>query len=267
MILEIKDLSVTYRSPESEMAALKKVDLSLEKGEVLGVVGESGSGKSTLAFSILNLLPFDARRKGEIIFKGENIFSLSEAESENLRGKEIGLIFQDPAATFNPVLSIGYQFEEVLKTRLNLQNGRERKEIMEGAFKRVRLNDSERIAKSYPYQLSGGQLQRAAIALAIALKPAVLIADEPTSSLDVSVESRIIYLFKELKETLDLTLLFITHNLMLVKVLCDRAAVLCEGTVREVAETKKLFSAPQDSYTKSLLYSFEELMRDVGRPT
>ncbi len=259
MILEVKDLSVSYWGRVKYVNALKKVSWGIGKSEILGIVGESGCGKSTLALSILNLLPADAKSKGEIIFKGRNIFGANEKESEILRGSQIGLVFQEPASTFNPVLSMNYQFQEILKSKLNMKSKRERSKIIYDSLDKVRVPEAERILKSYPHQLSGGQLQRVAIAIAIALKPMILIADEPTSSLDVTIESQIVHLFKELRDKFGLTIIFITHNLDLVKALCDRVVVFYRGEVREVKGKEELFACPEDSYTKSLLASFEDL--------
>lgn len=259
MILEIKNLSVSYRAKEGLIKALDEVSFDLREGEILGLVGESGCGKSTFAYSMLDLLAQDAVRKGEAIFNKQNIFTVSPQDLENLRANKIGLIFQEPASTFNPVLSIEYQFKEVLKNRLKIKEKQKIEKIIFESLNRVRLPDAERIIKSYPHQLSGGQLQRLAIAMAISLGPKILIADEPTSSLDVTIESQIINLFKDLKEQLNLTIIFITHNLDLVKVLCDRVVVLYQGRVREISDCKELFANPKDSYTKELLVSLKEL--------
>jgi ABC-type dipeptide/oligopeptide/nickel transport system ATPase component len=259
MILKVVNLSVNYPQKNEFVSALKKVSFEIYKGEIFGIVGESGSGKSTLAFSILNLLPQDTKRKGEIIFRNQNIFSLKEKELENLRGNKIGMVFQDPASTFNPVLSIRYQFEEILKEKLGIKNKEERLKIIFDSLKKVKLPEIERIIKSYPHQLSGGQLQRIAIGMAISLKPLILIADEPTSSLDVTIESQILYLLKELNRKFGLTIIFITHNLDLVNILCDRVMVLYKGEVKEIKSKEQLFANPKDSYTKKLLDAFEEL--------
>lgn len=259
MILEVKDLNVNYCSSGGYVNALKGVTFSVEAGKILGIVGESGSGKSTFAFSALNLLPPDAKKGGQILFRGKDIFSLNKSESERLRGNQIGLIFQDPVSTFNPVLSIGYQFQEILKYTARLKSKSFADDVISDSFKKVRLNDPERILKSYPHQLSGGQLQRVAIAMAVALRPQILIADEPTSSLDVTIESQITHLFKELKEKLNLTLIFITHNLDLVKVLCDDVVVIRGGEVCEAGKRDEIFSDPKSKYTKSLLTALKEL--------
>jgi len=259
MILEVKNLSVSYQGRTKYVDALKKVSWAVKEGEILSIVGESGSGKSTLALSILNLLLSDSKSSGEVIFKGKNIFKAAEKESEILRGNQIGLIFQEPASTFNPVLSIQYQFQEIIQSKLNIRSKSQIKKIIFDCLEKTRVREPERILKSYPHQLSGGQLQRVAIALAIALKPTVLIADEPTSSLDVTIESQIVHLFKELRDELKLTIIFITHNLDLVKSLADRVVVLYQGQVREIKKGEDLFLNPEDSYTKSLLDSFSQL--------
>ncbi|MFH1318634.1 MAG: ABC transporter ATP-binding protein [Candidatus Omnitrophota bacterium] len=257
-ILEVKNLSVTYTGVK-EVRALRGVNLSVRKGEILGVVGESGSGKSTLAFSIINLLPQGSKKEGEILFKNQNIMSLSENQLEDLRGRQISLVFQYPGATFNPVLSIGYQFHEMLKEKGGIKSRANRRKIIADSFEKVRLSDCQRMINSYPHQLSGGQLQRVSIAMAISRNPDILIADEPTSSLDVTIESQIVNLFKELSDDYNITIIFITHNLDLVRVLCDRAVVLYQGKVREINSSKELFSSPKDSYTVDLIESFKEL--------
>ncbi|MFH1519677.1 MAG: ABC transporter ATP-binding protein [Candidatus Omnitrophota bacterium] len=259
MILEAKNLSVSYQAKTRYVNALKEVSWGVNQGEILAIVGESGSGKSTLALSILNLLPPNVKSQGEIIFQGRNIFKLEERESEALRGNKIGLIFQEPASSFNPVLSINYQFNEILKNKLSVKFKAVREKIIFDSLDQARVREPERILNSYPHQLSGGQLQRVAIAMAVAYKPAVLIADEPTSSLDVTIESQIVHLFKELRDKLKLTIIFITHNLDLVRALCDRVVVLYQGEVREIKGREALFNNPEDDYTKRLLTSFKDL--------
>ena len=259
MILDIKNLSVSYCGGKTYVDALKEINCFVNQGEILGIVGESGSGKSTLVYSILNLLPQDVKKSGDIYFKQKEIFNLEEGQLQNIRGKKIAIIFQEPGSTFNPVLSIGYQFNEILKHKIKIKSKSERKRIIIDSFKKVKLPDVQRIMNSYPHQLSGGQLQRVAIAMAISSRPDILIADEPTSSLDVTIESQIIHLFKDLQKELNLTIIFITHNLDLVRVLCDRAVVLCKGVVREVAGVKELFDAPKDTYTQELLAAFKKI--------
>jgi ABC-type dipeptide/oligopeptide/nickel transport system ATPase component len=256
MILQIKDLSVTYAGVETK--ALNAVSFTVQKEEIVGVVGESGSGKSTLANAVIDLLPLDAKKSGAVIFNDKDIYSLSEKELCQVRGNDIGMIFQEPGSTFNPVLSIGYQFDELLRIKLKMKKA-ERLDSMTDILKKVKIHEGERILKSYPHQLSGGQLQRIAIAMALSLSPKLLIADEPTSSLDVTTESQIIYLFREIRESLKVGILFITHNLDLVWSLCDRVVVLQEGRVKEIKEKNLLFTQPSDPYTKTLLAAFKKL--------
>jgi peptide/nickel transport system ATP-binding protein len=207
---------------------------------------------------VINLLPRDAKKEGSVVFDGKNLYSLSEGELRRTRGNEIGLIFQEPAAMFNPVLSIGYQFDEVLRVKLGMKKT-QRLAFMTEILKKIRIQDTERTLKSYPHQLSGGQLQRIAIAFALSLNPKLLIADEPTSSLDVTTESQIIHLFREIRATLQVGIIFITHNLDLVQSLCDRVVVLQEGKVKEIKEKNLLFQHPSDPYTKTLLAAFRKL--------
>ncbi len=258
-ILTVKNLSVIYKVEERKIYALKEVSFSLKEGEILGVVGESGSGKTTLGLSILSLLDEKAYTSGKIIFEGRDIFSLSEQDLLCIRGRKIGLIFQEPAASFNPVLTIGYQFREILREKLNLKEKNLVSQIIHDSFKRVKLVEEERILRSYPHTLSGGQLQRIAIAFSIALSPLILIADEPTSNLDITVESQIIHLFLRLKEELNLSVIFITHNLDLARVICDRICVLYEGEMKEIREKEALFREPKDPYTKELIEAFKRL--------
>jgi len=257
-IIEVKNLSVEYLG-ERTVKALNGVSFDVKKGEILGVIGESGSGKSTIATSVLNLLPENAKARGEINFKGKNILNLSESDLCRIRGKEIGLIMQDPAASFNPVFTIKYQFEEFLKVKGICENKQARAALIESSLKRVSLNEPLRILKSYPHQLSGGQLQRVMIALIVSASPDLLIADEPTSSLDVTIESQLIHMFSRLRDELGLTIIFITHNVGLLQVLCDRVVVLCKGRVREIGEKSSVITNPQDSYTKELIDSVRKI--------
>ncbi len=258
-ILKVKELSVEYKTAYGTARALQKVSFTVEQGEIMGIVGESGSGKSTLGLSILGLLPENAAVRGEILLRGQDIFSLNPARLRLVRGRQAGMVFQAPASSFNPVLSIEYQFREVLQENLAGKDRKKIPDLMNDFFRKVRLPDPQRILKSYPHQLSGGQLQRVALAMALATGPRILIADEPTSSLDVTVESQIINLLRQLKNELDISIVFITHNLDLVEVLCDRVCVLYKGVVREIKTKNELFQNPADDYTRELLRSLREL--------
>ncbi len=256
-LLTINNLSIKYK--EKKGFALKNICFTLYEGEILGIVGESGSGKTTLAYSVLNILPKETHIEGEIIFGKNNLFTLGERDLDNIRGKEIGVVFQEPKAAFNPVLSIGYQFIEFLKSKLRIKKRSDCFKKIEKLFSKVGLNDTERILKSYPHQLSGGQLQRTMIAMALSTNPRLLIADEPTSSLDVTIESQIINLLMRLQKELDLTVLFITHNLALIEILCNQVLVLYEGEIREQTTKDLLFHSPKDIYTKKLIDSFRKI--------
>ncbi len=255
-LLEVKKLSVTYFTKEAKIEALKKISFSLEEGQILGIMGESGSGKTTLAFSLLNLLEPSAKKEGKILFEGKEVFSLKEKEWQDLRAKKISLIFQEPAACFDPLFSIGFQFQELINQKLHLKKPQP---LILESLKMVKLKDPQRLLKRYPHQLSGGELQRIAIAMAISLQPKLLIADEPTSSLDVTTESQIILLFKELHQKLKLTLIFISHNLNLIKRLAQKTLVLYQGELKEFKPTSELFKAPAHPYTKELIKALRDL--------
>lgn len=255
-ILEINNLTVIYKNNQEAVKALDNISFSLASREILGIVGESASGKSTLALAILNLFNSQVELSGRIIFNQEDILGLSDQQLNKLRGNQIGLIFQEAASSLNPLLTIGYQFHEVLKEKSGINDQALRNKIVLEKLGQVKLTRAQDLLYCYPHQLSGGQLQRIVIAMAIALKPKLLIADEPTSSLDVTTQSQIIYLFKELRDELDLPIIFITHNLDLVKTICQRVIVLYRGQIREITDTNLLFVNPQDSYTKTLIDSF-----------
>lgn len=254
-ILKIENLSVSYTSRDKEIEALSAVNLSLKEGEVLGIVGESGCGKTTLAMSIARLLPVNAKIvNGRILFKGADILELNEAALENFRGKQAGYIFQDPTAALNPVLSIGQQLRE---TVMHCQ-----KKSKEGArdeacrlLELVNVPNPLEHLKFFPHQLSGGLNQRVMIALALASRPELLIADEPTSNLDVTIGAAILQLLLDLKTRLGLSIIFITHDLSLVGFLANEIAVMYQGKIVEVEETARLFKSPGAPYTKELLNS------------
>jgi len=258
-LLTVNNLSVAYAG-NSMKEVLKSVSFKLYEGEILGIVGESGSGKTTLASSILNILPPDARKEGEIIFKNKNIIKMNDKELRNIRGDRINIIFQEPAASFNPVLTIGYHFSEFMKKSFTRGTQGNIDDIVENLLRRSGIYDTKRILKSYPHQLSGGQLQRAMIALSISSNPDILIADEPTSSLDVTVESQIVNLLLELREEFGFTVLFITHNLGLIKVLCDRVVFLYKGKVEEITDTKSLLERPKHESTKMFINDYLRLI-------
>lgn len=257
MILKIKNLTVEYFP---KVKALNAISFDVFADEVLAIVGESGSGKTTLAYSLMNLLPKDSRLTGEIIFNQQNLVELTQDQWQKIRGNQIGMIMQDPAAVFNPVLSLGYQFKEMLEAKsLSSMEKSKIKKIIQDSLDLVHLPDKARMLNSFPHQLSGGQLQRIAIAMAISLNPKILIADEPTSSLDVTLESKMVNLLNDLRKQLKLTIVLITHNLGLAQALSTRVLVLAKGEIQEIDETKQLLSRPNSQYAKALVSAYQKI--------
>jgi peptide/nickel transport system ATP-binding protein len=258
-ILEVKDLTVVFHHEVGITTAIEGVSFSLEQGETLGIVGESGSGKSVTALSILGLIPVPEGEiiSGNILFRNQqgcesSLLSLSEKQLQRFRGKEAGMIFQEPMTSLNPVLTCGYQVAEVMKWHLKTNTQEAKQRTLEW-FREVGLPRPESIFRSYPHQLSGGQKQRVMIAMAMACNPGLLIADEPTTALDVTVQKTILVLMKKLQVKHGMSILFITHDLALVSDFADRILVMYKGRVVEEAKTEKLFRAPSHQYTVGLL--------------
>ena len=259
IVLRVNDLTTVFRNEEKITTAVNKISFSLREGEILGIVGESGSGKSVTAFSIMGLIPFPEGRiiEGEIRFilktgQDINLLSLSDNQMKNFRGKEIAMIFQEPMTSLNPVYTCGSQVEEVI-LRHNKIRKRAAKQRTIGLFAEVRLPAPEQIYRSYPHQLSGGQKQRVMIAMAMACDPSILIADEPTTALDVTVQKTILDLMKELQNRHRMSIIFITHDLGLVSGFADRVLVMYKGEIVEEGATRILFSNPRHPYTQGLL--------------
>jgi peptide/nickel transport system ATP-binding protein len=255
-ILKIKDLAVEYRNKGSYLRVLENINLELEKGEILALVGESGSGKSTLGKTILRLLPDSARIKsGSIMFKGEDICNLSEKDfNDQIRGQEIAMVFQNPQNALNPVFKVGTQILDVLYFKSKKQKTRKqlKKEAVE-ILKKVGISDPEYRFGEYPHQFSGGMKQRVMLAMAFISNPSLLIADEPTTALDLTVEAQILNLLSNLVEEYKTSILYISHDLGVVAGLSDRIAVMYAGRIVEVAATKELFADPNHPYTEALL--------------
>ncbi len=258
-ILEINNLSVVFHHENEITTAVEDVSFSLEQGETLGIVGESGSGKSVTALSVLRLIPYPEGEitKGNILFRDAHgsVFSLldlSEKQMQQFRGKEVGMIFQEPMTSLNPVLSCGFQVKEAMQWHLKISKKEARVRVLD-LFNEVRLPRPEVIFESYPHQLSGGQKQRVMIAMAMSCNPSLLIADEPTTALDVTVQKTILELMKELQARHGMSILFITHDLALVSDFADRILVMYQGKVVEEGKTDKLFRAPAHPYTAGLL--------------
>jgi len=253
-LLEVRNLGVIYRSGRGYVEALSGVDLYVEKGEVLGLVGESGSGKTTLGLAIMRLLPQNARiTSGSIVFEGVDLLRCSEVEMARIRGRRISMVFQDPYTSFNPVSRIKDHFIELFRAHIGDIDEEEILDRSRHLLETVGVPPDR--LNAYPHQLSGGQRQRVAIALAIALNPSLVIADEPTSSLDVLVEAQIVDLFRELREKQGISMIFITHNLALIAELADRVAVMYAGKVVEVTGAREVFRKPLHPYTQALIAS------------
>jgi peptide/nickel transport system ATP-binding protein len=257
-LLEIKDLKVIYEIGDKAVEAVSGANLNVRKGEVLGLVGESGSGKTTLGLSVIRLLPYNAKIiSGEIVFEGKDLLKYDEKDMKKIRGRRIAMIFQDPFSSLNPVSRIKDHFIELFRSHYKnisyeeiIKRSRELLKLVEVPFDKL---------DSYPHQLSGGQRQRIAIALAIALEPDLIIADEPTSSLDVLVEAQVMELFRELKRSRDISMIFITHNMALVSEIADRIAVMYAGKIVEIADAEEIFINPMHPYTQALMASVPEV--------
>jgi microcin C transport system ATP-binding protein len=254
VLLEVKDLSVAFRQGGKALLAVDKVSFTLKKGETLALVGESGSGKSVSALSILKLLPYPAAEhpSGSIKFKGKELMAANERELRAVRGNDITMIFQEPMTSLNPLHSVERQIGEILELHQNL-NGAAARERIISLLTKVGIRDPETRLQDYPHQLSGGQRQRVMIAMALANNPDLLIADEPTTALDVTVQAQILKLLKELQAEYGMALLLITHDLGIVRHMADIVCVMQKGHVVETGNAKTVFANPQHAYTKMLL--------------
>ena len=234
---------------------LSRVDLSLASGEVLGVVGESGSGKSMLALSIMGLLPEPITvRSGQVLLQGQELLALPARQLRALRGKDIAMIFQEPMTSLNPVMRVGQQIGEALRWHLSLQGEAARKEGID-LLRRVEMPDPQRQIDAYPHELSGGMRQRVMIAMALAGRPRLLIADEPTTALDVTIQAQILNLLRKLQQDSGMSVLLITHDLGVIAEMCDRVAVMYAGRVVEFGSALDIFDRPAHPYTRGLLAS------------
>ena len=232
---------------------LKNISFEIKQGEIFALVGESGSGKSLTSLAIMRLLPdVISVSSGDIRLKGKSLFALPEYKMQKIRGKQIAMIFQEPMSALNPVMTVGEQVAEVLRIHLGLKNDAVKNKVI-SLFKEVALKDPQERYNWYPHQLSGGQKQRVMIAIALACEPDLLIADEPTTALDVTIQAQVLTLLKKIREHRDLSILFITHDMAVVSQMADRVAVMRSGEILEQAECKTFFSDPQHPYTKSLL--------------
>ena len=254
-MLNIKNLSISFLQNKKFEAAVDDVSFSLHQNEILGMVGESGSGKSITSLALLGLLPKGiAKVNGAIFYNEENINTYSEKAFQKIRGRKIAMIFQEPMSSLNPTLTCGYQVAEILQQHTQFSKSEIYATVI-SLFEKVKLPRASSIFKAYPHQISGGQKQRVMIAMAIACKPEILIADEPTTALDVTVQKEIILLLKELQQEYGMSILFITHDLALVSEIADRVVVMYKGSIVEQGSTKEVFLNPQKNYTKALINS------------
>ena len=259
-ILRIEKLKTYFDTWAGIVKAVDGVSLDVREGETLGLVGESGSGKSVTALSILGIVPRPGKiMDGRIIYKGQNLLEKTENELQQIRGKEIGYIFQDPATSLNPVFSVADQLIEVIRRHQNVT----KKEALEKAielFRLVEIPDPEIKIWNFPHQLSGGMKQRMAVARALSCQPSLLLADEPTTNLDVTIQAQILQLMKNLKDTLGMSMILITHDMGVVAGVADRITVLYAGRVCETADAKTIFYRPRHPYTKALLTAVPSLV-------
>ncbi len=262
-LLQINNIHTSFKTHMGEVQSVRGVTLDLYKGEAIGIVGESGSGKSITMMSLMKLLDENGTIKdGEIIFSGKDLVKLSEKEMEAIRGNEIGMIFQDPMTSLNPVLTIGDQLSEPLIRHKNLKKGEAMDKVVE-MLKLVGIPSPEKRIKQYPHEFSGGMRQRVMIAMALICEPKLLIADEPTTALDVTIQAQILELMKELKEKLHMSIILITHDLGVVADVCNRINVMYGGLVVESGTAKEIFYNPKHPYTWGLLRSIPNPKQDI----
>ncbi|MCI8291927.1 MAG: ABC transporter ATP-binding protein [Hespellia sp.] len=252
-MLEVKQLSIHFADCGVREEAVREVSFTMKPAEILGIVGESGSGKTLTALTIAGLLKTNARlESGEILLEGTNLLALNRKEWRNYQGNEISMIFQEPMTALNPTMKIGRQVEEVLLLHTNLSK-EERKQRVLKAMEDVELEHPEILYRKYPHELSGGMRQRVMIAAAIVCRPKLLIADEPTTALDVNTQESILQLLRKLNQKYQVGILFISHNLRVIKSLCENVLVMKEGRIIERGKTEEIFEFPKQEYTKQLI--------------
>jgi len=262
-LLRINNLVVHFHRYEGVVKALDGVNLRIGHKEILGLVGETGSGKTITALSIMRLVPPPGKIvQGEILFEGRDLLKLSNEEMRRIRGKEISMIFQEPRAALNPILPVGFQLREALEAHSSLSN-KEAEGLIMGMLEKVGLPNPRSLLKRYPHELSGGMAQRVMIAMALLMKPKLLIADEPTSALDVTVQAQIIQLIKDLVSEIGSSVLYITHDLGIAAELCDKVAVMYAGNIVEYGSIFDIFDNPLHPYTKGLLAAIPRLGHEL----
>ena len=266
--LEVKDLKVGFTVKDQVAVAVDGVSFHVDKGETLCIVGESGSGKSVTSMSIMQLLPSPPARylAGSILFEGKDLLSLPEKQINQYRGRKIAMIFQEPMTALNPVITIGTQMIETIRAHSSVSRREARRQAIQ-LLAKVGINDREKRMKQYPHELSGGMKQRIMIAMALSSSPDLLIADEPTTALDVTIQAQILELLKKIKQDFGTTIIFITHDLGVVAGMADRVAVMYAGRIVETAEVRELYHNPRHPYTKGLLSCIPRLTTTEERLT
>lgn len=258
-LVDIKNERLSFFTPAGEVKALNDVSIQLKEGEVLGIVGESGSGKSVTAYSLMGLTVHPGKLLGgELQFNGHQIETMTDKEMRKIRGNEISIIFQDPMTSLNPVYTIGNQITEVIRLHTD-KDGKQAKARARELLELVGINEPDKRLKQYPHELSGGMRQRVMIAIALACEPKLLIADEPTTALDVTIQAQILELMIELKDKLGMAIIMITHDLGVVASMCERIAVMYAGRIVEYGTTDDIFYHPKHQYTKGLIRSIPRL--------
>lgn len=258
-LLSVNDFEVSFFTHAGEVKAVRGISYELEHGEVMGIVGESGSGKSVSSYGLMGIIPEPGKIiNGSIVFDGKEITTMSEKDMTHIRGKEVSMIFQDPMTSLNPVYTVGNQINESLKKHTDLDK-RQRKDRIIELFNLVGINQPEKRMNQYPHEFSGGMRQRVMIAMALACNPKLLIADEPTTALDVTIQAQIIELMKELKDKINMSIIFITHDLGVVSEICDKVAVMYAGNIVESGNIDDIFYHPKHPYTWGLLKSIPKL--------
>lgn len=253
-VLEVKGLTTQFSKESGKVTVVDQVDFYLKKGESLGIVGESGCGKSVTSLAIMRLLDKSGTVSGSVRLNGKDVFSLSDKAMRDIRGKEMAMIFQDPMTSLNPVLTIGRQISEVLEEHQGKSKAACKERVID-LLKQVGIARPEEIYREYPHRLSGGMRQRVMIAMAIACNPTLLIADEPTTALDVTIQAQILDLIKKIRADFDMSLIMITHDLGVVAEVCDRIMVMYAGQVIETADVRTLLRSPKHPYTVGLIQS------------
>ena len=262
-LLEVKNLSIQFKSEEGLVLAVNKMNFSLKKGEKLGIVGESGSGKSVTSLAIMGLIPNPPGEisSGEILFEGLDITKASDVQMRKIRGNDISMIFQEPMTSLNPILTCGFQIAETLMLHKNMKK-RAAKEVSMKLLGSVGIPDPKTNMKSFPHQLSGGMRQRVMISMALACEPKILLADEPTTALDVTIQAQILDLMNQLYNNHNTSIILITHDLGVVSEVCDKVIVMYTGHVVEQAYTEELFKHPYHPYTKGLIKSIPTITKE-----